>query len=194
MELGKITAVIVIAILHLFFVSNINVYAAGTDSTDYLSIEQQIAEDVKKYYIPAMAAAVVDNNEFLYEQTFGDCENADQPFIIGSMSKSFSALAIMQLHEQGKIELDNPIDEYIDTSEWFIKNTDHSRITVKDLLNQTSGITTYQTFGSLKSTNSYGSYVYANANYGLLGLIVESVSGMPYEQYIEQNIFKETLI
>ena len=171
-------------------ISGISAFASENEITDYSSADKQIAEDIEKYHIPAMAVAVVDKDSVLFENTYGNCENADLPFIIGSMSKSFTAIAIMQLYEQRKIELESPIDEYIDTSKWFEENTDHSRITVKDLLHHTSGITTYQTFGSLKSTEQYGSYEYANANYGLLGLIIEAVSGMSYEQYIEQNIFE----
>lgn len=126
----------------------------------------------------------------LFEGTYGECESADQPFIIGSMSRSFTALAIMQFAERGCIDLDSQIDAYIDPSEWFVTGTDYSRITVRDLLNQTSGITGYAAFGSLESTDSYGSHIYANANYGLLGLIIEAVSGMTYEEYVTRNIFE----
>ena len=191
MKTNKLTAAFISIILCLVFgVSGISAFAAETGNTDYSSIDKQIAEDIEKYHIPGMAVAVVDKDNVLFEKTYGNCESVDQPFIIGSMSKSFTAIAVMQLYEQGKLELDSPIDEYINTSEWFAKNTDHAGITVKDLLNQTSGITTYRTFGSLESTEKYGNYEYANANYGLLGLIVEAVSGMSYEQYIEQNIFE----
>ncbi len=190
MEIIKKASVFINVILSFILISSIDVYATETDNTDYSLLGQQIAEDVESYHIPAMALAVVDKDGVLYEQTFGKCETADEPFIIGSMSKSFTAIAIMQLHEQGKIDLDSPINKYIDTSEWFENNNEYGIITVKNLLNQTSGITTYQTFGSLKCTASYGSHVYANANYGLLGLIVESVSDMPYEEYIEKNIFE----
>ena len=188
---NKLTAVFMNIILCLFLgVIGISASAAETKITDYSSIDKQIAEDVEKNHIPAMAVAVVDKDSVLFEKAYGNCESIDQPFIIGSMSKSFTAIAIMQLYEQGKIDLNNPIDDYIDASEWFEDNTDYGRITVKNLLNHTSGITTYQAFGSLKSTEQYGNYEYANANYGLLGLIVEAVSGVSYEQYIEQNIFE----
>lgn len=191
MKTNQLTVALIGIILCMFFcVPEISAFAAETDITDYSSVDKQIAEDIEKYHIPAMALAVVDKDSVLFEKTYGNCESIDQPFIIGSMSKSFTAIAVMQLYEQGKLNLDSPIDEYIDTSEWFVKNTNHSRITVKNLLNHTSGITSYQTFGSLKSTEQYGSYEYANANYGLLGLIIEAVSGMSYEQYIDQNIFE----
>lgn len=145
--------------MFIFFCSKYLCFCNRYRYRRYTVIDQQIAEDVEKYHIPGMAVAVVDKDNILFEKTYGDCENIDQPFIIGSMSKSFTALAVMQLSELHKINLDSSIDEYIDTSEWFVKNTDHSRITVKDLLNHTRGITTYQTLGTLKSTDSYGSFV-----------------------------------
>jgi len=164
-------------------------FASEEPSPDYEKISEQIADDVEKYHIPGMAVIVVDKDNVLFQETYGKCDNIDTPFIIGSMSKSFTALAIMQLVEEGKIHLDSPITEYIDTSEWFVDCVNCHRITVRNLLNQTSGITTYQTFGKLKCTNSYGSHVYSNANYGLLGLIIEAVSGMTYEEYVTKNIF-----
>lgn len=164
--------------------------AASASYDDYEAIDRQLSEDIKNNHIPGMAVAVVDKDGVLFEKTYGNCADARQPFIIGSMSKSFTALAIMQLAEQGRLDINRPMDDYIDSSRWFADGTNHGRITVRDLLNQTSGITTYQAFGSLRSTESYGSHVYANANYGLLGLVIEAVSGMSYEEYITQNIFE----
>ncbi len=163
---------------------------AKSDLVDYKSIDVQIAEDVKKYHIPGMAIMVVDKDDILFSNTYGNCKDIDTPFIIGSMSKSFVAIAIMQLVEDGKINLDDSISEYIDAAEWFVQDSDCEKITVRNLLNQTSGITTYQRFGKLEVTDSYGQHVYANTNYGLLGLIIESVSGRSYEEYITENIFE----
>ncbi|MBJ8325563.1 serine hydrolase domain-containing protein [Streptococcus pacificus] len=162
---------------------------ANSDSIDYEKIDLQIRQDVKNYHIPAMAIVVVDKEQVLFSKTYGNNVTIETPFIIGSMSKSFTALAIMQLVEAGKINLDSPISEYIDCSEWFIEDKNSKNITVRDLLNHTSGITQFQRFGELKSTNFYGQHVYANTNYGLLGLIIENVSGMTYEDYINENIF-----
>lgn len=178
-------------ILCIFIVGMRNFFSyAESDSVDYESIDAQIAEDVKKYHIPGMAIMVVDKDDILFSNTYGNCRDIDTPFIIGSMSKSFTAVAIMQLVEDGKINLDDSISEYIDASEWFVQYSDYEKVTVRNLLNQTSGITTYQKFGKLEVTDSYGQHVYANANYGLLGLIIESVSGKSYEEYITENIFK----
>ena len=163
---------------------------AKSDVVDYESIDAQIAEDVKKYHIPGMAVMVVDKDDILFSNTYGNCMDLDTPFIIGSMSKSFTAVAIMQLVEDGKINLDDSISDYIDAAEWFVQDSDCEKITVRNLLNHTSGITTYQRFGKLEVTDSYGQHVYANVNYGLLGLIIESVSKKSYEEYITENIFE----
>lgn len=166
------------------------VHAASNNDVNYDEISSQIEHDVDRYHIPGMAVIVVGKDEVLFRKTYGACESLDTPFIIGSMSKSFTALSIMQLAEDGKIVLDAPISEYIDAGPWFADDKDCDKITVRDLLHHTSGITTYQIFGELESTDSYGKYVYSNANYGLLGLIIESVSGVSYEAYVTNSIFK----
>lgn len=184
----RLCACIAFFMFYFLFCEN-DVFASEEKQPDYDEINNQIAKDVEKYHIPGMAVIVVDKDNVLFGETYGNCDSIDTPFLIGSMSKSFTALAIMQLVEDGKIDLDSSISEYIDASEWFIDDTDYKKITIRNLLNQTSGITTYQTFGELRRTDSYGSHVYANANYGLLGLIVEAVSGMSYEEYVTSNIF-----
>ena len=182
---------ICIVLFVLCFLVNVNYAIAQENSPpDYDKISEQIADDVEKYHIPGMAVMVVDKDGILFQETYGNCSSIDTPYIIGSMSKSFTAVAIMQLVEEEKVDLDSPIAKYIDATEWFIDSADCDKITVRDLLNQTSGITTYQTFGDLNSTDLYGQHIYANANYGLLGLIVESVSGQSYEEYITNNIFE----
>jgi CubicO group peptidase (beta-lactamase class C family) len=160
-----------------------------TADTDYNTIDKQLAENVRRYHVPAMAVVEVSSEEVLFEGCYGECTSADQDFIIGSLSKSYTAVAIMQLEEDGKVDLDSPITEYIDCSGYFKQDTPYERITVRDLLNQTSGITTYDTLGSLESTDCYGTHVYANANYSLLGIIVENVTGLSYEEYMTANVF-----
>ena len=151
-----------IAICVMF--NNTAVYAESKDEVNYDEVSEQIENDVERFHIPGMAVIVVNKDEILFRETYGNCESTDASFIIGSMSKSFTALSIMQLVEAGRINLDAPISEYIDASRWFVDDSDCDKITVRDLLNHTSGITTYQTFGDLKITDSFGKYVYANAN------------------------------
>ncbi|MFQ9179417.1 MAG: serine hydrolase domain-containing protein [Eggerthella lenta] len=59
-----------------------------------------------------LAVAVVDAGGVRYLRTFGDCPDADAPFVVGSLSKSFTAVAVMQLVEQGAVDLDAPASRY----------------------------------------------------------------------------------
>lgn len=157
---------------------------------DYEKISAQIAKDVEEYHVPGMSVIVVDKNEVLFAETYGNCESINTPFIIGSMSKSFTALSVMQLFEQGKIELDAPISRYIECSLYLKKPSEGDEITVRQLLNHTSGLGTNHYFGNAEITNSRGSYQYSNVGYALLGKIVEAVSGSSYEEYVERNIIQ----
>ena len=135
-------------------------------SSNYSDIDSQIKKEIKELHIPGMAIAIVDSKEVLFSEAYGNCDNLDTPFIIGSLSKSFTALAVMQLVEEEKVDLDTKISDYIDTSAYFINASDGDRITIRQLLNQTSGLGTYQRFGNAKITESYGQHQYANINYG----------------------------
>lgn len=167
-----------------------NTYTAyAYDVPDFEEVSRQLEEDVEKYHIPGMAVIVVDADKVLFSETYGNCESTDTPFIIGSMSKSFTALSVMQLAEEGKIDIDKPISYYIDTAQYLKNPSDGDKIAVRQLLNQTGGLDTYAKFGTAKITDSYGTHLYANVNYSLLGKIIESVSGVSYSDYVEQNIF-----
>ncbi len=152
-------------------------------------IDSQLKKEAEKLHIPGMAVTIVDPEEILFAETYGECGDLDTPFIIGSVSKSFTALAVMQLAEQRKINLDEAISAYIDTGLYFTDAADGDKITVRQLLNQTGGLGTYQRFGNARITDSYGTHQYANVNYGLLGKIIEAVSGKSYADYMKDNIF-----
>ena len=162
---------------------------ANEKSSNYSDIDSRLKKEIRELHIPGMAIAIVNYKEVLFSETYGNCDNLDTPFIIGSLSKSFTALAVMQLVEEEKVDLDTKISDYIDTSAYFINASDGDRITIRQLLNQTSGLGTYQRFGNAKITESYGQHQYANINYGLLGEIIEAVSGISYSEYMDKNIF-----
>ena len=138
----------------------------------------------------------------------GDAEvTADTPFVIGSVSKGFTALAVMQLVEAGEVDLDTGISHYLD---------DFSRqpagdVTVRQLLSHTSGYSTLQ--GNSSHTYVSGGedelarrveglateapahgpgerWEYSNANYLILGRLVEEVGGRSYQDYVTDHILK----
>ena len=155
-----------------FLGRNYNVYAKS-DNIDYEAVSKELETKIKKNHIPGMSVVVVNSNEVVFSKTYGNCKSIDTPFIIGSLSKSFTALSIMKLVEEGRIDINKPISTYIDTSLYFKNKEDGDKITIKQLLNQNSGIGTYQKLGSIEITKNYGKYEYANANYNLLGKIIE---------------------
>ena len=147
-------------------------------------LDTYLSEAFEAANIPGAAVIISDDQNTLLSNTYGDCGGANEPFIIGSISKTFTADAIMQLVEKGKVELDAPLSRYLKDS------AEGQHITIRQLLNHTSGIDTYMTLDNYSITSKQGTYVYANANYGLLGKVIEAVSGISYGKYLEANIFR----
>lgn len=130
---------------------------------------------------------------------------ADTPFLIGSISKSFTALAVMQLVEAGEVDLDATIGTYIPAFDGGPGNA----ITVRQLLGHTSGYSTLQgnevhgdptgaaddlaravdAVAMLAPANPPGTHwEYSNTNYQVLGRLIETVGGQPYAAYLQQNV------
>ncbi len=136
---------------------------------------------------PGLAVAVVDADGVRYLRTLGDCSGADAPFIVGSLSKSFTAVAVMQLVEQGAVDLDAPASRYAPGYDV------PDEVTVRSLLNQTSGFGADDSLaeaadGELGET--FGAFSYANANYDLLGRVVEGASGEDYARYLDEHVLE----
>ncbi len=150
----------------------------------YQSIEKYLQECVKSANIPAMSVSIVSKNEVLFQGNYGQCRSSDTPFWLGSVSKSFTAVCIMQLAEQNKIDLTSAVSTYLP------EFSDGDRITINQLLNHTSGLGEYQTLKNCRIVNPQGVHHYANVNYALLGKIIENVSGESYSAYISKNLFE----
>ena len=185
-------SIVCIAILSIAFLLGIicstqTVYAktGSTSETDiYNDIDIYLQSCAQNAHIPSMSVTIVDKDNVLFSQSYGNCENCDTPFLLGSVSKSFTAVCIMQLAEQGKIDLNANISAYLPNA------TDGDKITVSQLLNHTSGLGEHQTVANYKIVNEQGTHNYANVNYSLLGEIIETVSGKSYNDYITENVFK----
>ncbi len=170
------------------------------ENFDPAVVDAYLDDVCKKNRLPAMAVVVVSPDKTLYSYTGGVSSHArsgsvtcDTPFILGSLSKSMVSVCVMKLLEEGRIELDAPVSLYGDFSAYFKdKRTDGdaAHVTIRSLLNHSSGIDTYQRIGSLYPTDHAGSYTYANANYALLSYLIESVTGMPYPVYLRKNLFE----
>lgn len=176
-------------------------------------LDEFLLNQMDTYKIPGLAVAIVRNGEAEYLNGYGvanpdgDPVTPDTPFLLASVSKSFTALAIMQLVEKGEINLNDPVQKYLP---WFdIKGEGESEITVARLIYQSSGFSEYDgsqmnlrpnnpdeletAIRDLDRTNLLfqpgEGWEYSNINYSLLGFLIQEVTGQSYESYIEQNIF-----
>lgn len=149
----------------------------------------------------------VDGN-ILYRKAFGTADEvrplkADTPFYLGSVSKAFTGMSIMILAEKGKLSYDDRIIKFFPELPGFMM-----KITVRNLLNHTSGIPDYYRLGKYRDgmTNDMvlevvldldslefepaQAYSYSNTGYVLLSLLIERVTRKPYGKFVKKQIFK----
>jgi CubicO group peptidase (beta-lactamase class C family) len=187
-------------------------HAPQAGAPDIASIDAYVSAQMQADHIPGVAVGLVHNDQIVHLRGFGSADQSGRavtphtPFILASVSKSFTALAVMQLVEAGKIELDAPVQLYLP---WFrvADPVASARITVRHLLYHTSGIPSsgyacstdqvtmtleqyVRSLATLTLDRPVGSHPdYCSTNYDVLGLIVQTVSGQPYATYVQQHIF-----
>jgi CubicO group peptidase (beta-lactamase class C family) len=200
-------------IFFLFFSSMIT--NGQNDNTFYKS---KLIEDYKSFVTNRMqkdsligvGIALIIDDSVIWKEGFGYADKENQiPFTtkttlsLGSVTKTFTALGIMQLQERGLINIDKPLIDYFPQFSLKTRNTDIREITVKSVINHTSGIPNdifvseekdkyTSTVDYLK--NEYLGYPpntishYSNVGYCLLGHTIFNVSGQDYPDYIQKNI------
>jgi CubicO group peptidase (beta-lactamase class C family) len=184
------------------------------------SIEQvdtYVKQGMQQLKIPGAAVALFTEGKITHVKGFGNIDSAGMlvtaqtPFQLGSVSKSFAALVVLQLADEGRLSLDSPVSHYIphfQTSDKAVSD----QITVRHLLNHRSGLatidgnrhqsTTYRgedamerAVGKLRSAQLHATpgdkFQYSNANYAIVAHLIETVAHMPYEKVIEARIFSK---
>jgi len=176
-----------------------------------IKAEEAIQQIMQESPVMGMSVAVVKNNKIIYTHSFGlkDAEtntplSNDNIFRIASISKSFSATAIMQLVEAHKINLDQDVSELIG---FKIRNPKFPEtvITLRLMLSHLSSINDNQGYFSLDSINPSKSvnwfkcynnyepgkgYEYCNLNFNMIGTIIEKISGERFDTYIQKHILE----
>ena len=198
--------------LGAFLVAAAPAAATSATSPDYRAVDSFIQSQMSDAHLPGLALGIVHDGVISHLAGFGRADasgrpvTADTPFIVGSVSKSFTALAVMQLVEAGAADLDASAKTYV--PDFGLKDAgDSDRITVRQLLNQTSGIPTAAGIDPLTGPVTSladqvhalapvvpqsapgAAYAYSNANYEVLGRLVELVSGQTYSDYLQQHVF-----
>lgn len=168
-------------------------------------------QGLEKTRAPGLAVSLVKNEKVAWTEGFGfsDVENdvvvrPDAVFRIASITKPMTATAVMQLVERGLVRLDDPVQQYVPSFP-----DKGSPITIRHLLTHTSGIRHYKP-GEFNNKQSYESlddafdlfkddpllfppgekYSYSTYGYNLLAAVVERVSGMPFERYLQERIWR----
>ena len=179
------------------------------------TLDKYIEKFIKEQNIPGAAVAIVHNKDVFFTKTWGLLGNLKKitsktPFAIGSISKSLTALAIVKLIEDKKIKLEDSVQQHLP---WFkLKDSQiSSSITIQHLLTHTSGINTYEgllisdkqsksstalkenvmRLSNVKLTALPGEkYQYSNANYIVLGALIEEITNDTYSSYMEKHVFQ----
>jgi CubicO group peptidase (beta-lactamase class C family) len=177
-------------------------------------VDEVIGKQLDKQHIAGAAVAIVRDGQLVFAKGYGDADLARCPvvaeqtlFRIGSTSKLFVWTAVMQLAEQGKLDLTADINRYL--PDFQIPATYPEPITLLHLMNHTAGFEERNTSGMAHSAemllplDEYLAHylparvlppgeVTAYSNYGaaLAGYIVQEVAGIPFDEYVAQNIFQ----
>ncbi|HDR7717022.1 MULTISPECIES: serine hydrolase domain-containing protein [Bacillus cereus group] len=181
-----------------------------------IALDKYVEKFIKEQNIPGASVAIVHKKDIFFTKTMGITGESEKkvtnktPFAIGSISKSLTALAIVKLIQDKKLKLEDPVQRYLP---WFkLKDSQiSSNITIQHLLTHTSGISTYEglALSDKQSKNSTAlkenvmklsnvkltappgeKYQYSNANYIVLGALIEGVTNETYSSYMEKHIFQ----
>jgi CubicO group peptidase (beta-lactamase class C family) len=199
----------------LFFVAAVGVHAHPLSDAQIRQIDDIAVRALAKQHVSGMEIGVGREGKVLYAHGYGLRDRAQRlpvtaqtVFPVGSITKQFTSTAVMLLVNRGKVDLDARVSRYLPTA------PHGSEITVRELLDQTSGLPDYLDDKTLLAAIMAGTdgphspqslialvndkplhfkpgtkYEYSNTNYALAGMLVARVSGIPYAQFLQREIF-----
>ncbi len=182
----------------------------------YSQLDQLFEDYAEEQDLPSVSYGLVVDGKLVHAQSFGTInyeKNIDadpkSAYHIASMTKSFTAMAILKLRDEGKLSLDDPLEEYLpEAKNMDLLTTDAPKITIRDLLTHHAGFPEDNPWGDrqLEQSNQWlkalyqeglhlstvpeTGYEYSNLGFSTLGLVIQAVSGKSYQDYIQENIFK----
>lgn len=183
-------------------------------------LDTHTPEALKENHVPGLALAIIEDGEVIFKKGYGFADvtkkeevNAKTGFNIGSISKMFTAWGIMKLAEEGKLDLEEPASNYISSWKLPLSEFDESKVTIRNLLQHTAGLSVhgyngYEKKEALTSTKEslLGStreeeqvqltmqpetkWQYSGGGYTLLQLIIEELTGKSFAVYMDEAVFK----
>jgi len=183
--------------------------------TDFPAIAKIYKIYAEKNHIPGYAFGIMLDGKLVYSGSGGYADiNKKIPatthsmFRIASMTKSFTAMAILKLRDEGKLKLDDPLMLYLPEIKNQQLTQDAPVITLRNLLTHSAGLPSDDPWGDrqlsrrddellalykngIAFSNDAGTiYEYSNLGFATLGYVIKKISGMPYEEYIAKNIWQ----
>ena len=178
---------------------------------DPVAVDSFIITQMARHRIPGLALAITQGNQVVHVRGYGQAQDGlpvtgQTQFRIASLSKAFTALAVLQLVEAGQLELDAPVARYLPGFA-LASPSAAARITVHQLLNHTSGLadtgfveglngqqqTLADRVASLRTARSVDvpgkAFHYFDPNYQVLARVVEVASGQAFDAYMQQHVF-----
>ncbi len=178
-------------------------------------VEKIYNEYATKNHFPGYSFGIVLDGKLVYSGAGGFTDidkktaaTTQSMFRIASMSKSFTAMAILKLRDEGKLKLDDPVAQYIPEMKGQQLTKDAPIMTVRNLLSHSAGFPEDNPWGDrqlaisdadliamIKKGISFSNdpcltYEYSNMGFAMLGYIIKKVTGIPYSDYIEKNIWQ----
>ena len=168
-------------------------------------IDQFVAQHMEQNRTPGLALAVTNRQGLLHVASFGFADlkarrpvTPDTLFEIGSISKSFTAISLLQLREEGKFDPQAPLTKYLP---WFEIQTKYEPLTGHHLLTHSAGIlrdrndvyfSPYVVYGLRERQTGYApgkKFSYSNVGYQVLGYLLEQLEGKSWEEAVRRRIF-----
>jgi CubicO group peptidase (beta-lactamase class C family) len=202
----------IILIFCFAVISTAEVNSQGKNS--FSPVENLINQKITSGTIPSVTVAVAEEGNLIYEKAFGwaDVENKikstpDMSYQLASATKPITATGLMVLNRKGIINIDSSVEDYIKPLQFHEYEGKSSDVTIKHLLNHTSGLGTYfdityadeevQFVGFEEAFKRYGNLYhpsgviceYSNLGYGLIDHIISKQSGKSFAQYMENEVF-----
>ena len=199
------------ALLVVLFMVPLRAQQGGLSPSVVEKIERAITAEMARKNIPGLSIAVVQDHQLKWSNGYGmsDLENfvpakASTNYRLGSISKPITAVAVMQLVEQGLLDLDVPVQQYCPAfprRQWLL--------TTRQLLSHIGGVRHYRS-DEINSTKPYPTliegleifkddtllfepgtrYSYTTYGYSVLGCVIEGISGRTYVDFVKERIFK----
>lgn len=198
----------------------------GTIDSVLTQADEIIVAAINEHALPGLAVGIVYGDELIYAKGFGLADTKEEKpvtpdtvFRIGSISKTFTAIGLMQLWEQGRFQLDDPVNDYLKAYRVQHADPNAPPVTFRHILTHTSGIGELRSFSDLLRFRSgfglavregepiptlaeyYGGrltpevypevkWAYGNHAFATLGQLIEDISGEPFPEYMIEHVFE----